>query len=366
MREISDFGLRIADLGFSSFWIFGNNSMDFKDIERAAGASAAGASAAGASIPIRRDIPILRDKINEVMDEVETVIIGKREVIKLVLTSILSNGHVLIDDVPGVGKTTLAKSLAKTLGCSFKRVQFTPDLLPSDVTGTSVFNQKTAEFEFRSGPIFAQFVLADEINRATPKTQSSLLECMEESQVTIDGIAHHLPVPFFVIATENSVEYHGTYPLPEAQLDRFMMRISVGYPGSSEESRILDSQTVEHPIMKARTILESSEIAQLQRMVAEVYLEPSVRDYIVQVVTATRTHPMVLLGASPRGSLNLSHAARSLAAISGRDYVMPDDVKALAVPVLAHRLILKPESRSHNVTQAGVVEEILSAAAVPC
>ena len=312
------------------------------------------------------DFKGIEGKINKVMDEVETVIIGKRDIIRLVLTSILSNGHVLIDDVPGVGKTTLAKSLAKTLGCSFKRVQFTPDLLPSDVTGTSVFNQKTAEFEFRSGPIFAQFVLADEINRATPKTQSSLLECMEERQVTIDGITHPLPWPFFVIATENSVEYHGTYPLPEAQLDRFMMRISVGYPGRSEESDILDSQIVQHPIANAKTILSSPEIAELQRAVTGVYLEPTVRDYIVGIVTATRDHPMVLLGASPRGSLNLSHACRSFAAIRGRDYVTPDDIKALAIPVLAHRLILKPETRSHNVTQAGVVEEIVSAAAVPC
>ena len=312
------------------------------------------------------DFKGIESTINRVMDEVETVIIGKRDVIRLVLTAILSNGHVLIDDVPGVGKTTLAKSLAKTLGCSFKRVQFTPDLLPSDVTGTSVFNQKTAEFEFRSGPIFAQFVLADEINRATPKTQSSLLECMEERQVTIDGITHPLPWPFFVIATENSVEYHGTYPLPEAQLDRFMMRISVGYPGRSEESDILDSQIVQHPIANAKTILSSPEIAELQRAVTGVYLEPTVRDYIVGIVTATRNHPMVLLGASPRGSLNLSHACRSFAAIWGRDYVTPDDIKALAIPVLAHRLILKPETRSHNVTQAGVVEEILSAAAVPC
>ena len=312
------------------------------------------------------DFKDIESTINQVMDEVETVIIGKRDIIRLVLTSILSNGHVLIDDVPGVGKTTLAKSLAKTLGCSFKRVQFTPDLLPSDVTGTSVFNQKTAEFEFRSGPIFAQFVLADEINRATPKTQSSLLECMEERQVTIDGITHPLPWPFFVIATENSVEYHGTYPLPEAQLDRFMMRISVGYPGRSEESDILDSQIVQHPIANAKTILSSPEIAELQRAVTGVYLEPTVRDYIVGIVTATRDHPMVLLGASPRGSLNLSHACRSFAAIWGRDYVTPDDIKALASPVLAHRLILKPETRSHNVTQAGVVEEIVSAAAVPC
>lgn len=312
------------------------------------------------------DFKSIETTINKVIDEVETVIIGKRDVIRLVMTSILSNGHVLIDDVPGVGKTTLAKSLAKALGCSFKRVQFTPDLLPSDVTGTSVFNQKTAEFEFRSGPIFAQFVLADEINRATPKTQSSLLECMEERQVTVDGTTHLLPSPFFVIATENSVEFHGTYPLPEAQLDRFMMRISVGYPCESEESEILDSQTVEHPIVNVKNTLDSAEIASLQQAVRRVYLEPSVREYIVRIVASTRNHPMILLGASPRGSLNLSHASRSFAAISGRDYVTPDDVKALATPILAHRLILKPEARSHDLNQAGVVEEILSGAAVPC
>ena len=308
----------------------------------------------------------VQQRINQVMDEVETVIIGKRDTIALVLASIMCNGHILIEDVPGVGKTTLAKALAKTLGCTFKRIQFTPDLLPADVTGISVFNQKTAEFEFRRGPIFAQFVLADEINRSTPKTQSSLLECMEERQVTVDGTTYPLPVPFFVIATENSVEYHGTYPLPEAQLDRFMMRLSVGYPGKSEESKVLDSQMVEHPIVNVRIILSSEEVLELQRAVKDAYLEPSLRDYIVEIASATRTHPMVSLGASPRGSLSLSRAARALAAISGRGFVLPDDVKALVVPVLAHRLVLKPEARVRNVSAPDVIEEIISKIEVPC
>ena len=304
--------------------------------------------------------------IDRVIDEVETVIIGKRNTIKLLLTAIMCNGHILIDDVPGVGKTTLAKSLAKTLGCTFKRIQFTPDLLPADVTGTSIFNQKTGEFEFRRGPIFAQFVLTDEINRATPKTQSSLLECMEERQVTVDGTTYSLPAPFFVIATENTLEYHGTYPLPEAQLDRFMIRLSVGYPEQAEESQILESQAVEHPLVNVRTILSAGEVLDLQRAVKNVYLEPSLREYIVDIVRATREHSMVALGASPRGSLNLSYASRSYAGISGRDFVLPDDVKALVEPVLAHRLILKPEARMRNVSAANVVDEVLSSVVVPC
>lgn len=312
------------------------------------------------------DFTQIQSKINQVIDEVETVIIGKRDIIRMVLTSIVSNGHILIDDVPGVGKTTLAKSLAKALGCSFKRIQFTPDLLPSDITGTSIFNQKTSEFEFRRGPIFAQFVLADEINRATPKTQSSLLECMEERQVTADGMTYPLPAPFFVIATENTIESHGTYPLPEAQLDRFMIRLSMGYPDSAEESRILDSQTGIHPLANVRTILTLEEIVELQKTAQGIHMSPAIRDYIVELTAATRTHPMVSLGASPRGSLNLSHAARSYAAINGRDYVMPDDVKALAVSVLAHRLILKPEARIKNVTPKTVVTEIMDTVSVPC
>jgi len=311
------------------------------------------------------DLKAVQGKVEQVTREIETVIIGKQDTIRLVLCAVLCNGHILVEDVPGVGKTTLAKSLAKTLGCTFKRVQFTPDLLPADITGTSVFNQKTVEFEFRRGPIFAQFVLADEINRATPKAQSSLLECMEERQVTVDGTTYPLPAPFFVIATENNVEYHGTYPLPEAQLDRFMMRVSIGYPGQSEESAILDSQVSEHPIMNMRTVLSSEEVLELQQLVKGVFMEPSVRDYIVSIVSATRSNPNVTLGASPRGSLNLSHASRALAAISGRDFVLPDDIKALAVPILAHRLVLKPEARIRKVSTANVVEEIISTAEVP-
>ncbi len=307
----------------------------------------------------------IEQKANAVLDEIETVIIGKREVVRLVLSAVLCNGHILIEDVPGVGKTTLAKALARTLGCSFKRIQFTPDLLPADITGTSVFNQKTGEFEFRQGPVFAQFVLADEINRATPKAQSSLLECMEEKQVTVDGNTYPLPTPFFVIATENNVEYQGTYPLPEGQLDRFMIRISLGYPDGSQESLILDNHVVGHPLANARQVLSADEVAGLQLAVKDVFLETSLRDYIVEVVSATRAHPSVMLGASPRGSINLSQASRSMALLSGREYVLPDDIKTLAVPVLAHRLILKPEARMRRISPEDVVSEILSTAPVP-
>lgn len=305
-------------------------------------------------------------KINEVIDEIEKVIIGKRNTVTLVLTCVICNGHILIEDVPGVGKTTLAKSMAKALGCSFKRIQFTPDLLPSDITGTSVFNQKTIEFDFRPGPVFAQLILADEINRATPKTQSSLLECMEEHQVTVDGVTYPLPAPFFVIATENNIEYHGTYPLPEAQLDRFMMRLDIGYPDKEQESRILDSQIAGHPIAKITEVLSQDELLALQARARGIFLEPSLRDYIIELVSATRTHPMVSLGASPRGSLNLSHAARAFAVISGRDFVLPDDIKQLAVPILAHRLVLRPEARIRNTSAKEVISQIISATPVPC
>lgn len=303
--------------------------------------------------------------VNQVIDEVEKAIIGKRDTIVLVMTSIMCGGHVLLEDVPGVGKTTLAKSLAKALGCSFKRIQFTPDLLPSDITGTAIYNQKNSEFEFRPGPVFAQFVLADEINRATPKTQSSLLECMEECQITADGVTYELPSPFFVIATENNIEYHGTYPLPEAQLDRFMMRLSIGYPALAQESQILDSQLVEHPLSLVRTVLSAESIVELQSAAKDVFLETTLRDYIVNIVSATRNHPMVFLGASPRGSLSLSHASRSYAAIMGRDFVLPDDIKRLAQPVLAHRLVLKPEARIRNITASNVVNEIINSVTVP-
>ncbi len=307
----------------------------------------------------------VEQKANLILDEIESVIIGKRDVIRLVLAAILCNGHILIEDVPGVGKTTLAKALAKALGCTFKRIQFTPDLLPADITGTSIYNQKTGEFEFRRGPIFAQFVLADEINRATPKAQSSLLECMEEKQVTVDGNSYLLPSPFFVIATENNIEYAGTYPLPEGQLDRFMVRLSLGYPDITEESLILDKHAVDHPLANTRNVLTAEDVVALQDAARDIFLDASLRDYIVEIVTATRNHPGVALGASPRGSISLSQASRALALLHGREYVLPDDVKTLAVPVLAHRLILRPEARMRKTTPENVVAEILSAIPVP-
>ena len=285
--------------------------------------------------------------------------------VELALTAFLAGGHVLIEDIPGVGKTTLAKTLARVLGLVFKRVQFTPDLLPADITGTTIFNQKTAQFEFREGPVFANIVLADEINRATPKTQSSLLECMEEQQVTTDGITYILPRPFFVIATENYIESHGTYPLPEAQLDRFLLRLSLGYPYAAEESRILEQQTRPRSSLPLEPITTHEEILRLQAEARAVFVAPALRDYIVSLVSATRTHPMTALGASPRGSLGLLHASQAYAAVSGRTYVQPDDIKRLAVPVLAHRLILRPETRVKHITGPTLIEEILTRVPVP-
>ena len=303
--------------------------------------------------------------MRRVADGIETVIVGKRPAVEMALTAFLAGGHVLIEDIPGVGKTTLAKALARALGLVFKRVQFTPDLLPADITGTTIFNQKTAQFEFREGPVFANIVLADEINRATPKTQSSLLECMEEQQVTTDGITYILPHPFFVVATENDIESHGTYPLPEAQLDRFLLRLSLGYPDAAEESRILDQQTRLRPLDTLEPVTTREEILRLQAETRAVFVAPALRDYIVAVVGATRSHPLTALGASPRGSLGLLHASQAYAAVSGRTYVQPDDIKRLAVPVLAHRLILRPETRVKNVTGPSLIEEILGRVPVP-
>lgn len=305
------------------------------------------------------------EKIRQIADEIETVIIGKRTVVEMALTAFLCNGHVLLEDVPGTGKTTLAKSLARALGCVFKRVQFTPDLLPADITGTTIFNQKTAQFEFREGPVFANIVLADEINRATPKTQSSLLECMEEQQVTTDGITYALPHPFFVIATENHIESHGTYPLPEAQLDRFLLRLSLGYPDAAEESRILAQQTRVRPLDSLEAVTSRDDILRLQEEARSVFVAPVLRDYIVALVGATRSHPQAALGASPRGSLGLLHASQAYAAVAGRTYVLPDDIKRLASAVLAHRLILRPESRVKRITGPAIVEEILNRVPVP-
>jgi MoxR-like ATPase len=291
---------------------------------------------------------------------VERVIIGKRQEVRLTLVALLCRGHLLIEDVPGTGKTMLAKAVAKSLGCSFRRIQFTPDLLPSDVTGLSIYNQKTQEFEFRPGPIMAQVVLADEINRATPKTQSSLLECMEEHQATIDGTTYAMPDPFLVIATQNPIEYEGTFALPEAQLDRFMLRIRLGYPSLADEQTILDQQKITHPLEDLHEVLSLEELREMQKAVREIYVDPAVADYIVRLVSATRTHPDVYLGASPRGSLALYRTGQALAALSGRDYVIPDDIKALAESALAHRLIIKTSSSMHDIDPRRVVSELLN------
>jgi MoxR-like ATPase len=294
-----------------------------------------------------------------ITDEVGKAFIGSPSITESLLTALLARGHVLIEGYPGVAKTTLVKAFSSTLGCHYRRIQFTPDLLPSDVTGLSIYNQKTQEFEFRPGPIMSQVVLADEINRATPKTQSSLLESMEERQATIDGVTHAMPDPFLVIATQNPIEYEGTFALPEAQLDRFMLRIRLGYPQPIEEIVILDEQKRSHPLEDLDEVVSVEELRELQHAVREIYVDPTVADYIVRVVGATRTHPDVYLGASPRGSIALYRAGQALAGLLGRDYVIPDDVKALAEPALAHRLIIKTSSSIHDVQAGQVVREIL-------
>jgi len=300
-----------------------------------------------------------------IVENVGRVIIGKREVIELVVVGLLSQGHILIEDVPGVGKTMLARALAKSLGCSFRRIQFTPDMLPSDVTGVSIFNQKTREFEFRPGPIMAQIVLTDEINRATPKTQAALLEAMQELQVTVDGVTYPLPHPFLVLATQNPIEYEGTFPLPEAQLDRFLMRIHLCYPDQEDEIAILDSQQYEHPLTHIERVVDVEALAVAQEKLKDVYVDPLVKRYIVDIITQTRRHPDIYLGASPRGSLALYRTGQAQAAMLGRDYVIPDDIKALAAPTLAHRLIVSPSARLKDVTGDAVMREILSTLPVP-
>ena len=307
----------------------------------------------------------MRDSARRVIDNVEKVIVGKQESVLLTLIAVLCGGHVLIEDVPGVGKTTLTKSIARSIGCGFKRIQFTPDLLPSDVTGISMFNQRTGEFEFRPGPIMSQFVLADEINRATPKTQSALLEAMEENQITVDGETHPLPAPFLVMATQNPIEYEGTFPLPEAQLDRFMLNISLGYPSPADEVQILDRQQRRHPIDSLQQVLTADELLRLQSQIRETHVAHEVREYIVSLVSATRQHQHVYLGASPRGSLALFHASQAMATLRGRDFVTPDDVKALVKPTLSHRLIIAPAARVRGVTPNAVLDEALTMAPTP-
>jgi MoxR-like ATPase len=306
----------------------------------------------------------IQESTEKVIANVERVIVGKHHEVRLALVGLLCQGHLLIEDVPGTGKTVLAKAIARSLGCSFRRIQFTPDLLPSDVTGLSIYNQKTHEFEFRPGPIMAQIVLADEINRATPKTQSSLLECMEERQATIDGVTHMMPEPFLVIATQNPIEYEGTFALPEAQLDRFMLRLQLGYPQPIEEIVILDEQKRAHPLEEIGEVVGTEELREMQAGVREIYVDSAVSEYIVRLVNATRNHPDVYLGASPRGSLALYRAGQAYAALAGRDYVIPDDVKALAVPALAHRLIVKTAATVRDVDANLVVRELLDSVPV--
>ena len=306
----------------------------------------------------------IQESGDKVLANVERVIIGKHHEVRLALVALLCQGHLLIEDVPGTGKTVLAKALAKSLGCSFRRIQFTPDLLPSDVTGLSIFNQKTNEFEFRPGPIMAQIVLADEINRAPAKTQSALLEGMQERQVTIDGVTHPLPGTFTVFATQNPIEYEGTFALPEAQLDRFLLRLHLGYPGMLEELVILDEQKKTHPIDDLQEVMSLEELRAMQAGVRDTYVDSSVSEYIVRLVTATRNHPDVYLGASPRGSLALYRAGQAFAALSGRDYVIPDDVKAVAVPALAHRTIVKTAATVRDVDAGLIIRELLDSVPV--
>jgi len=307
----------------------------------------------------------VQDIGDTIVDNVEKVIYGKHRQVQLTLAAILCQGHVLIEDVPGVGKTVLAKSFAKSIGCTFSRIQFTPDLLPSDITGVSIYSQKTREFEFRQGPIMAQIVLADEINRATPKTQSALLECMEERQVTVDRTTYRMPKPFLIMATQNPIEYEGTFPLPEAQLDRFLMRISLGHPRPEEEIRILDSQQYIHPLETIEQVVPVAELLEAQEKIKEVYVDSLVKEYIVTLISATRDFPDVYLGASPRGSLGLYRAGQALASLQGRDFVMPDDVKALAEAIVAHRIIVSPSARIKNVDTRDVVQEIVGTVPVP-
>ncbi len=308
---------------------------------------------------------IVQSIAEQIINNVSTVIIGKRNEIRLTVIGLLCEGHILIEDVPGVGKTMLARALSRSIGCRFSRIQFTPDMLPTDVTGVSVYNQKTLEFEFKEGPIVAQIILADEINRATPKTQSALLEAMEEHQITVDGTTHLLGPPFLVLATQNPIEYEGTFPLPEAQLDRFIVRIELGYPSPQEELAMLDSQQYQHPVIHLQQVISVQELLDAQRAVRNVYLAPEIKRYIIDLVTATRRHPDVYLGASPRGALALYRTSQALAASVGRDYVLPDDVKNLAEVALAHRIILGPAARIKDISSQTIIREILNGVPVP-
>lgn len=307
----------------------------------------------------------VKSKLPEVINNVSKVIIGKRDVTEKILVALLCGGHVLIEDVPGVGKTTLVNAIAKSVGCSFKRVQFTPDLVPSDITGLTVYNMKKGEFEYRQGPIASNIVLADEINRSSPKTQSSLLEAMQERQITVDGSTYKLPRPFMVLATQNPIEYEGTFPLPEAQLDRFALRISMGYPNFSEEKKILTTYKEEDPLEKLEAAVSEEDIISMQQEVEKVFVDESIQDYIIQITQLTRNHSDIYLGCSPRATLALFNASRALAYIRGREYVIPDDVKELVNVTLAHRLILKSEARIQGKDENSVLAEIIKSVRVP-
>lgn len=312
-----------------------------------------------------RAVELVQNVAERIAHSVSQVIIGKRNEVRLTVLGLLSQGHILIEDIPGVGKTMMAKTLARTIGGSFSRIQFTPDMLPSDVTGVTIFNEKSREFEFRAGPIMAQIVLADEINRADARTQAALLEAMEERQLTVDGTTYPLPDPFLVLATQNPIDYEGTFPLPEAQLDRFLLRIQLGYPSPTEEMSILTAQQYEHPIRNTFQVVNIAELVSAQQALREVFVADEIKRYIIEVVTATRNHPEVYLGASPRGSLALFRTAQARAAMAGREYVLPDDVKALAEVTLSHRIILRPEARIRNLSPRTVVEDVLNRTLVP-
>ncbi len=293
------------------------------------------------------------------ISNLEKVIIGKRDTVELIIIGLLCQGHILIEDVPGVGKTMLARSLARSLDCTFNRLQFTPDMLPSDVTGVSIYNQQKAQFEFRPGPIIGQIILADEINRATPKTQAALLEAMEEHQVTVDGVTHELPRPFMVLATQNPIEYEGTFPLPEAQLDRFLLRVRLGYPEYMDEVKILDSQRIRHPIETLASVAHAADVLDAAEQVKTVFVAPAIKRYVTDLTRRTRQSSDIYLGASPRGTLALSRASQARAALAGRTYVLPDDVKDVAVAVLGHRIIVSPAARLRELSADRIVQEIM-------
>ncbi len=306
-----------------------------------------------------------RETAHRILENCKEVIVGKDGAIELAVITLIARGHALVEDVPGVGKTMLARSIARSAGSSFKRIQFTPDLLPSDVTGVSIYNQKTGDFEFKEGPILAQFVLTDEINRATPKTQSSLLEAMEELQVTVEGVTHPVPHPFMVMATQNPIEYEGTFPLPEAQLDRFLLRITLGYPKEDEELSIVDQQQLSHPIESLEAVASPEEISELQKVAREIYVDDLIKRYVISIINRTREHADIALGSSPRGTLALVRGAQGMALIRGRDYALPDDVKELAIPMIGHRIIVSASARMRGLEGSDLVEEIVNEVPVP-